>query len=97
VIQAAKEKARSFLRAKTPFVWNATNITKQMREQLISLFMTYNAHVTIVYVEVAANLLLQQNKQRDAVVPLAVMEKLIGKLEVPTTTEAHEVVYVIKT
>ncbi|MDI3321851.1 AAA family ATPase [Pinibacter soli] len=97
VIQAAKEKARTYLRAKKSFVWNATNITKQMREQLISLFMTYDAHVTIVYVEVAANLLLQQNKQREAVVPLAVMEKLISKLEVPTIVEAHEVVYITKT
>lgn len=97
VIQTAKEKARRYLRAKKSFVWNATNITKQMREQLISLFMIYDTHVKIVYVEVAANLLLLQNKQRDAVVPLAVMEKLIGKLEVPTIVEAHEVVYIVKT
>ncbi|WP_247651806.1 ATP-binding protein [Chitinophaga eiseniae] len=91
VIQAAKEKARVYLRNKQPFVWNATNITRQMREQLMGLFSIYQAEVTIVYVEVPAARLLQQNKQREAVVPLAAMERLISKLEVPSITEAHNV------
>ncbi len=90
VIQAAKEQARICLREKKSFVWNATNITRQMREQVISLFTTYEAAVTIVYVEVPAAKLLQQNRQREEVVPAAAMERLIRKLEVPTITEAHE-------
>lgn len=89
VIQAAKEQARVYLRRQQPFVWNATNITRQMREQLISLFTTYEAAVTIVYVEVPAERLLQQNRQREEVVPLAVMQRLMDKLEVPTLAEAH--------
>ncbi|HEY8959608.1 ATP-binding protein, partial [Chitinophaga sp.] len=90
VIQAAKEQARIYLREKKSFVWNATNITRQMREQLISLFTAYGAAVTIVYVEVPAAKLLQQNRQREEVVPAAAMERLIRKLEVPTNAEAHE-------
>lgn len=93
VIQAAKERARVYLREKKSFLWNATNITRQMREQVISLFTTYQATVTIVYVEVPAAKLLQQNREREAVVPLAAMERLISKLEVPSLTEAHEVIY----
>lgn len=89
VIQAAKEQARVHLRNRRPFVWNATNITRQMREQLISLFTTYDAAVTIVYVEVPAEKLLQQNRQREEIVPQAAMERLISKLEVPTLAEAH--------
>lgn len=89
VIQAAKEQARVYLRNRQPFVWNATNITRQMREQLISLFTTYDAAVTIVYVEVPAEKLLQQNRQREEIVPQAAMERLISKLEVPTLAEAH--------
>lgn len=89
VIQAAKEQARVYLRNRQPFVWNATNITRQMREQLISLFTTYDAAVTIVYVEVPAEKLLQQNRQREEIVPPAAMERLISKLEVPTLAEAH--------
>lgn len=95
VIQAAKEQARVYLRSRQPFVWNATNITRQMREQLISLFLDYRAEVTIVYVEVSAAKLLQQNSQRNAVVPLPALERLIAKLEVPSLTEAHHLTTIV--
>lgn len=96
VIQAAKEMAKGYLRQQKDFVWNATNITRQMREQLIGLFLTYQARVTIVYIEVPCQELLQQNRSREAIVPAAAMERLIQKLEVPTLTEAHEVVYAVR-
>ncbi|SJZ69134.1 Predicted kinase [Chitinophaga eiseniae] len=96
VIQAAKEQAREHLRKGRSFVWNATNITRQMREQLTSLFFTYHAAVTIVYVEVPAARLLQQNGRREHIVPAAAMERLISKLEVPSLTEAHEVIYQLR-
>ncbi|NIG57643.1 AAA family ATPase [Chitinophaga sp. Cy-1792] len=94
VIQEAKELARTYLRKGQHFVWNATNITRQMREQLIALFMTYDAKVTVVYIEVPAAKLLQQNNQREHIVPANAMLHLINKLEVPVSTEAHEIRYV---
>lgn len=51
VVQEAKEEARSYLRKEQGFVWNATNTSKQMRSQLIDLFLTYGAKVKIVYIE----------------------------------------------
>lgn len=93
VIQAAKEQARVYLRSKQRFVWNATNITRQMREQLISLCLQYEAHITIVYVEVPCRELFRQNITREAIVPASVMHRLINKLEVPDLTEAHSVIY----
>ncbi|MCW3124350.1 MAG: hypothetical protein JWO03_8 [Bacteroidetes bacterium] len=96
VIQAAKEQAKEYLRKKCPFVWNATNITRQMREQLISLFYTYKARVRIEYVEVPYRTLLQQNKNREAAIPVLAIERMIDKLEVPVLNEAHEVNYHIK-
>jgi len=93
VIQAAKEKAREYLRRQTAFVWNATNTTRQMRVQLIELFHTYKASVKIVYVEATYKHLHQQNRNREAVVPMRVLEKLIDKLEVPALWEAATVVY----
>lgn len=95
-IQLAKEQARVFLRRKTSFVWNATNITRSMREQLIDLFLTYRAKVRIVYIEVPYATLRSQNRDREHIVPAAALEKMIDKLEVPTLDEAHEVEYVIK-
>lgn len=93
VIQLAKEQARVLLRLHKPLVWNATNITGQMRMQLIELFTTYKARVTIVYVEVPYQQIHRQNKGREAIVPSHVIDKLVHKLEVPALWEAHEVVY----
>lgn len=96
VVQAAKEQARRYLRDKQPFVWNATNTTQQMRVQLISLCMQYDAAVTVVYVEVPYEELFRQNSNREAIVPYNTMQKLINKLEIPDITEAHEVIYHVR-
>ncbi|GAA0542734.1 AAA family ATPase [Chitinophaga japonensis] len=95
-IQEAKERARVLLRKKTGFVWNATNTTAQMRSQLISLFLAYRARVKIVYVESPYMALHKQNRDREAVVPPAVIDRLVRKLEVPAPWEAHEVSYHIQ-
>jgi len=93
VIQAAKEQARAYLRRQTGFVWNATNTTRQMRSQLIDLFHSYKAKVKVVYVETAYRQLQQQNRNREAVVPSGVLEKLAARLEVPVLWEADEVIW----
>lgn len=92
-IQMAKEQARVYLRSKTSFVWNATNITHSMREQLVDLFLTYKARVKIVYIEVPYATLRAQNREREHIVPGPALERMIDKLEVPSQEEAHEVIY----
>lgn len=96
VVQACKEQARVFLRKKQPFVWNATNITRQMRSQLIELFTTYKAKTTIVYIEVPYRELLAQNHNREYKVPEPVMKRLTAKLEVPYPDETCRVQYVLR-
>ena len=96
VIQLAKEKAKEHLRAKTSFVFNATNITKDMRSRWIGLFTDYNARVKIIYIEVPYKTLLKQNSDREHKVPENIIDKLIGKLEMPDFKEAHEVEYIIE-
>lgn len=95
VVQLAKERAKEYMRKHQNFVWNATNITAQMRSQLIDLFTSYGAKVTIVYIEVPYKTLLNQNGNRDAVVPTNVIDKMIGKLEPPVREEAHKIVTVV--
>ncbi|RYY90988.1 MAG: HD domain-containing protein [Chitinophagaceae bacterium] len=92
-IQAAKEAARSYLRAGRNFVWNATNVTRNMRGQLIELCLPYKAYVRIDYVEVPYTELQAQNAARDAMVPAAAIDRLVQRLEVPAPDEAHEVRY----
>lgn len=93
VVQQAKEQAKEYLRKKQCFVWNATNITRQMRSQLIDIMRNYNAHITIVYIEKPWKIWRQQNRQREAMVPENVLDKMLQKLEVPLLSEAHNVIY----
>ncbi|EMH9469770.1 AAA family ATPase [Proteus mirabilis] len=93
IAQLAKEQARIYLREHKPFVWNATNITKQMRNQLIALFYRYQAKVTLVYIEVPYLQWKKQNSARKEAVPDKVMERMLSKLEVPTPEEALNVIY----
>ncbi len=95
VVQIAKELAKKYLRSHTPFVWNATNITRSLRLQLVELFSSYGAKVKIVYLEVPYQKLLQQNKNREYVVRENIIQRMINKLEVPAQWEAHEVEYVV--
>lgn len=91
VANIARERAKDYLRKHQPFVWNATNITSQMRESLISLFETYHAHVRIVYLETGWQTLLERNHSREATVPQSVIEDMLGKLVLPEVYEASKV------
>jgi putative nucleotidyltransferase with HDIG domain len=95
-VQQAKEQAKFFLRKGQPFVWNATNITRQLRTQWIDLFTSYKARVKIVYVEVPYKDWLKQNREREQVVPNEVLSRLLSKLEIPLLSEAHEVEYAVR-
>lgn len=94
VIQTAKERAREFLRKGADFVWNATDTTKMVRSGLIELFDTYDAYITVIFIHKPLKVIEQQNKQRDAVVPFNVIEKLHRKLDIPSLKEAHEIIFV---
>ncbi len=96
IIQAAGELAKDYLRNKITFIWNATNITAQMRELLINNFSVYNPTIKIVYIEVPYGTVLKQNKNRENQIPTKAIEHLVGKLEVPKSWEAHTVEYVIR-
>jgi len=93
IVQQAKEEARVLLRQKMPFVWNATNITRQLRTQLVSLFTAYGAEVNIVYLEVPYQQWKQQNRNRQHAVPETVLQRMLTKLEVPQPDEAQRVEY----
>ena len=94
VANVAKEFAKDHLRKHESFVWNATNLTSQMREQLVDLFESYGANVKIIYVESSYDTLSKQNKNRTAVVPQDVIDNMIKKLSPPLAYEAREVVWI---
>jgi putative nucleotidyltransferase with HDIG domain len=97
VVSRAREAARERLRKRRPFVWNATNISRQMRELSINLFAAYNARVRVVYVEATEARLFAQNRERADSVPAEVIRKLTARWEVPDLTEAHRIRWVTET
>lgn len=87
----ARERAKEMLRRRQPFVWNATNLTVQMRESLVNLFETYHARVRIVYLETDWQTQIIQNASREEAVPTPVLRDMLGKLIPPETCEATKV------
>jgi len=91
VIMEAKNRAREYMRLGRSFIWNATNTTKQMRQQLINFFAGYQARIRIVYLEVPLEEVLRRNRSRPTAVPETVIRKLAARLDIPDITEAHQV------
>jgi predicted kinase len=91
VVQAAREKARVFLRSGDDFVWNATNLSREIRGQVVDLLTAYDARIKIVYVEASRDLFYAQNRDRNGVLPKAAIERLMNRWEVPDPTEAQQV------
>jgi len=96
VYQEAKERCKIEMRNKTNFIFNATNITKDMRSKWINLFEEYGGKVVIEYVEVPYKTLINQNHNRDYKVPEKVIDKMVGKLEIPTYEEVYDINYNVK-
>ena len=92
VVQMAKEQARVHLRKRETFIWNATNITKNIRKTLIDMFQDYGAKTKLIYLEVPYRKLLKQNSDRKHPIPQKVLEKMISGLQVPADWEAPIVV-----
>jgi putative nucleotidyltransferase with HDIG domain len=93
VVQEAREEARRLLRAKQGFVWNATNLSREIRRQCVDLFVSYGARVRIVYVEAPYQQWVAQNREREFPVRAAAVERMLERWEVPDVTEAHAVSY----
>jgi predicted kinase len=91
VIAAAHERAREHLRAGRSFVWNATNLSRQIRDQCIGLAAAYKARVEIIALEAPLSVIKARNAARSEPVPNAVIDRLVRRWETPDPTEAHEV------
>ena len=83
-----------YLRKHQPFVWNATNITRDTRQKQISLFERYGASVRIIYLETDWNTQLERNRGREAEVPVEAIEKMLGKTVPPMPEEAETVEWI---
>lgn len=92
-VQLAKEQAKTLLRVKQSFVFNATNITREMRGKWLDMFHNYGARTRLLYLEVPYAQWLAQNRNREYAVPEKVLQQLLDKLEMPDYAEAHSVTF----
>lgn len=92
VTQLARERCRQFLRNKTSFAFNATNIARRTRRRWIDLFAAYDARIELVYLEPPFERLLSQNRRRAHSVPEQIVCRLAASYEPPTPDEAHAVI-----
>lgn len=91
----AIERAKELLRAKKPFVWNATNINPQLRDKSLDLLYDYDAKVRIVYLENTYEVLRRRNAARDSTLTQAALERMFNRWDIPVPAEAHEIDYFI--
>jgi predicted kinase len=89
VIEAAREQARQYLRAGQDFLWDATNLSEELRSRCLDLFFDYSARTHIVYQEAP----FQEWKNRAVDIPGAALERMWRRWELPTCLEAHQVCY----
>lgn len=94
VIELARARAREHLRRAQPFVWDATNLGRTLRRQVVGLCLDYGARVRLVHVEAPAAVLGARNRSRADAVPEAVIARMLRRWEPPDRTEAHEVLHV---
>ena len=91
-----KEQAKSYLRQRQPFIWNATHISPSMRQKTLGLLHSYGAYVRIVYIEAKDEITWRsQNRSREASVPNKALYSMLFKWEVPLENEAHCVEYIV--
>lgn len=90
VIQQAKKLAKTYAAHRQSFVWNSTNLTKDMRSRLIALLEVYNPQFEVVYIETSMDNIVQRRKGD---IPQNALYKMQRSLDMPQLDEAHEVIY----
>ena len=95
VIQFVLAKVKQYLRENQSFIWNATHLSRDMREKALDLLYAYHAEVEIVYLEKSEKTLYQRNSSRDTSLPNKKITQMLSKWQVPLPTEAHKVTYLV--
>lgn len=94
VLQAGFEAARAHLRARRDFAWNATCLTRATREKITGLARDYDAHLTLVSMDVPLGVAMDRNRQRPDPVPDPVIRSLARKRDPALADEAHDLISV---
>lgn len=95
-VHKAYDKMKVFLRQQKSFIFNATNLSKNLRQKPLQLFHDYGANVRIIYVEKSHSQLIKDDAARgDKSVGAKVINSMLFKWEPPSVLEAENVQYEI--
>lgn len=94
-VSIAKERAKILLRKQIPFVWNATNLNRENRDNLYLLFSSYGARVKFIYLEVPYSELQYRNQIRKRNLPDIILNRMIQRFDMIDPFEGYELKYFV--
>jgi predicted kinase len=97
VVQQAKEQSKEYCRRRQSFVWNATNISRNMRSTLINLWRPYHPRIHIIFIFKPLNRTLHDNREREKAdkIPNGKILAMHEKLQFPSILECHHLDIVV--
>ena len=90
VQQELKEQTKVYMRKGQDFVFNATNLIKDIRSTWIRRFRQYGYRIKIHYIEKSLAQTFANNKSRKYIVPESIILEKFARIDVPTLLECHE-------
>ena len=94
VVSLAKEELKKFLRSNEKIVWDATNLRRDFRQQIISISRKYGALITLVIFQCPESVYLERNRLRQHTIPEKVLLRQIQQMEFPEFDEGDRVIVV---
>ena len=95
VAAIAYEEAKEFLRKRQPFIWNSTNLVRDLRSKVLKLIHDYHGTSHVICIDTPPNLAKNRNNLRDdGKVPEKNFENMLRKLSPVLTYEANHVKYI---
>ena len=88
IVQLAKEQLKSLLRTHSKIVWDATNIRRDFRQQVINISRDYGALVTLAIFHCPEDIYVERNQKRRHTIPEDVLVRQIEQLEFPELDES---------
>lgn len=95
VAALAAERMKAALRKHRPVVWNATNLVRDLRNDIIDVADAYHARVRVVVLEASPKTLEERNRAREHPVPASVYRRMAERWDVPDRSDAHAVDVVV--
>lgn len=96
VIHLAKEQLKVLLRSHSKIVWDATNIRRDFRQQVIDISRDYGALVTLAIFHCSEEVYFERNKQRRYSIPGDVLIRQIEQMEFPELDEGDRILIIDK-